>query len=182
MSGNQNSPGRDPEAWSASDDVYSELRKIAARYLQNERREHTLQPTALVHEAFLRLGGGSESLNADRRRFVATAARVMRNVLVDHARARNAEKRGGGRGRSLDVDLAAVDEGRSADIEQLDEALTRLEALHPRQARVVELRFFGGLTVEDTAALLDSSVRTVERDWTVARAWLRRELRGETAL
>lgn len=162
-----------------TDEAYAELRRIAARYLATERPDHTLQPTALVNEAFVRLDASSAARFADRRHFVAAAARAMRNILVDHARARGAQKRGAGKRVALDVEAAGVDDGRGADVVALDEALERLEALHPRQARIVELRFFAGLTGAETAALLDVSERTVERDWVVARAWLRRELRRE---
>jgi RNA polymerase sigma-70 factor, ECF subfamily len=156
--------------------VYSELRSIADAYLRRERPGHTLEPTALVHEAYARLVG-SENLDwKDRAHFIAIAARSMRQILVNHALAKNAEKRGGGQHRlSLDEALA-VFEDRSIDLLALDEALKKLSDLDPEQARVVELRFFGGLTVPEAAEALGVSVRTVERDWTMARAWLRREL------
>jgi RNA polymerase sigma-70 factor (ECF subfamily) len=167
-------PGHTP----LTEEAYAELRRIAARYLSAERPDHTLQPTALVNEAFVRLDA-SESGFADRRHFIAAAARAMRNILVDHARARGAQKRGAGKRVALDVEAAGVDDGRGADVIALDEALGRLEALHPRQARIVELRFFGGLTGTEIGVLLEVSERTVERDWVVARAWLRRELKRE---
>jgi RNA polymerase sigma-70 factor (ECF subfamily) len=161
-------------------EVYARLRAIAADYLARERRGHTLQPTALVNEAFLRLGGATETRFGDRQHFVAAVARAMRNILVDHARARNAEKRGGGSpGAPLTVAPNDASAGDAVDLIELDEALARLERLDERQARVVELRFFGGLSVPETAALLGVSDRTVELDWSVARAWLRRALRGD---
>lgn len=168
----------DPRETRLTEEAYAELRRIAARYLSAERPDHTLQPTALVNEAFVRLDAGASAF-ADRKHFIAAAARAMRNILVDHARARGAQKRGAGRRVALDVEAAGVDEGHGADVVVLDEALGRLETLHPRQARIVEMRFFGGLTNAETATLLDVSERTVERDWIVARAWLRRELRRE---
>lgn len=157
--------------------VYDELRRLAASALKGERADHTLQPTALVHEAFLRLADLPDRQWQDRAHFVAVAARAMRRILVDHARARNAVKRGSGEIRvSLeDVDVPAG-EGADVDLVTLDEALSTLAALDERQARIVELRFFGGLTVDETAVLIDLSTRTVKREWQMARAWLRREL------
>ncbi len=158
--------------------VYDELRRLAAAALRRERPQHTLQPTALVHEAFLRLAGTRDVPWQNRAHFVAIAARAMRRVLVDHARERNAAKRGSGEVRisidEIDVPAAATD----VDLVALDAALARLAALDERQARIVELRFFGGLTVEETAALVDASARTIKREWAVARAWLKRELAG----
>lgn len=157
--------------------VYDELRRLAAAALRRERADHTLQPTALVHEAFLRLVDVPEDRWNDRGHFIALAARAMRRVLVDHARGRNALKRGNAEVRVPfeDVDIAAGEPG-DVDLVALDDVLERLAALDARQARIVELRFFGGLTVEETAALIGSSPRTVKRDWQMARAWLRREL------
>ncbi len=158
--------------------VYDELRRLAASALRRERQAHTLQPTALVHEVFLRMVDGTGRWQ-DRTHFVAIAARAMRRVLVDHARARNAIKRGGGELRvSLDDIELAADAATDVDLVALDAALGRLAALDERQARIVELRFFGGLTVEETAALIGASDRTVKRDWQMARAWLKRELAG----
>ncbi|WP_448990285.1 sigma-70 family RNA polymerase sigma factor [Luteitalea sp.] len=156
--------------------VYEELRRLAASALRRERTDHTLQPTALVHEAFLRLAETPGASWENRAHFVAVAARVMRRVLVDHARGRNALKRGNGEIRVPldDVDVAAV--GQDVDLVALDDALARLATLDERQARIVELRFFGGLSVPETAALIGASERTVKRDWQVARAWLTREL------
>ncbi|WP_396627160.1 sigma-70 family RNA polymerase sigma factor [Luteitalea sp.] len=157
--------------------VYDELRRVASAALRRERADHTLQPTALVHEAFLRLAGATEVPWRDRGHFVAIAARVMRQVLVDHARGRGALKRGHALVR---IPLEGVDvaqmPGSDVDLVVLDQALERLAALDERQARIVELRFFGGLTVEETAALIGASARTVKRDWQMARAWLKREL------
>jgi RNA polymerase sigma factor (TIGR02999 family) len=156
--------------------VYEELRRLAAAALRRERTDHTLQPTALVHEAFLRLAETPGASWENRAHFVAVAARVMRRVLVDHARGRNALKRGNGEIRVPidDVDVPAV--GQDVDLVALDDALARLAMLDERQARIVELRFFGGLSVPETAALIGASERTVKRDWQVARAWLTREL------
>jgi RNA polymerase sigma-70 factor, ECF subfamily len=154
--------------------VYDELRQLAAAYLRHERAGHSLQPTALVHEAFLKLMNVDSLRAKDRKHFFALAATMMRRVLVEHARARNAAKRGGHAGR---VSLSGI-EASDPDLEvvALDEALRRLAALDERQARIVELRFFGGLNVEEVAESLNVSKRTVEGDWTLARAWLHREL------
>lgn len=164
-----------------SQTLYRELRALAGHYLRMERIGHTLQPTALVNEAFLRMRERLGSASENRREFVALAALVMRRVLVDHARATKAMKRGGGSsdargsGVRIDLDSVAID-ARSDDMLCLDEALEKLEALDPRHARVVELRFFGGLSVSQTAEILEVSERTVEADWALARAWLRREM------
>ncbi len=168
----------EPPPPAATDSVIAELRALAAKYLAGERPGHTLQPTALVHEAFLRLTG-SPGVPADRSEFIALAATSMRRVLVDHARARRAAKRGGDRRRAppLALDGAAAKwDQPQVDLLALDEALEKLAALDPRQARIVELRFFGGLGVEAAAQVLGVSTRTVEADWRMARAWLRREL------
>lgn len=157
--------------------VYDDLRAIAAAQMRGERRDHTLQPTALVHEAFLRLSEQRRRQWKERRQFFAVASRLMRQVLVDHARARNAEKRGGD---ATHVEVTSLDAlpgpPEVFDVLALDDALNRLAALQPRLAKVVELRFFGGLEVEETAELLGCSPRTVKRDWSLARAWLVREL------
>jgi RNA polymerase sigma factor (TIGR02999 family) len=155
--------------------LYDELHALAASFFRQERAGHTLQPTALVHEAFLRLARQTADW-ADPVRFRALAAQVMRHVLVDHAAARNAVKRGGGR-TPLTLDANAVMAGANdLDIEELDRALKRLAAYDERKARVVELRFFGGLTAEEAAVAMDVSLSTVESDWRMAKAWLRREL------
>jgi len=152
--------------------VYNELRRLAQRYMRNERPNHTLQPTALVHEAYLRLVGQRAVSWQGRAHFFGVAAQLMRRVLVDHARAQHAEKRGGNESRvELDEALAPSKE-KTVELLALDEALNRLAKRDPRQARIVEMRFFGGLSEEETARVLDVSTRTVKRDWTVARAWL----------
>lgn len=156
--------------------VYDELKALAAAYLRRERVGHSLQPTALVHEAFLKLIDSKELKANDRRHFFAIAANTMRRVLVEHARTKGAAKRGGGQRR---VTLTGIQESAGdaeMEVVALDEALQKLSAFDERQARIVELRFFGGLQVEEVAELLNVSKRTVEGDWTMARAWLLREL------
>jgi RNA polymerase sigma factor (TIGR02999 family) len=156
--------------------IYNELRLMAAHHLRQERPEHTLQATALVHEAYLRLIGLTDIVWKSRAHFFGVAAQVMRHVLVDYARQRRAEKRGGGQARlPLDEGLTVSDE-QCVLIDELDAALQRLEKLNARQAKVVELRFFSGLKEEEIADLLAVSVRTVRRDWIVARAWIYGEL------
>jgi RNA polymerase sigma-70 factor, ECF subfamily len=155
--------------------LYAELRDVAARYMRRERADHTLQPTALVHEAFLRLVGSSPTAFEDRAHFLRVAAQAMRRVLVDHARARNAAKRGGGLCVTFEENAVAADE-QGVDVLVLDDALNRLAAAEPRWARVVELRFFAGLEVPEVAKVLGTSTATVKRDWRFARAWLAREL------
>ena len=162
--------------------VYERLRRMAAHYLRQERQGHTLQPTALVHDAFVRLLDGADVNWRDRGHFYAVASNVMRRVLVDAARARLAEKRGAGAPRAdhstaFDFDrLPAAGSDDAQMLCDLDAVLSALARLDPRRAQVVELRFFGGLTVEETALALDTSPQTVMRDWKVARAWLAREL------
>jgi RNA polymerase sigma factor (TIGR02999 family) len=158
--------------------VYNELRRLAHAYLRRERPGHTLQATALVHEAYLRLLSQQPDAWSDRTRFIGIAAHVMRQILVEYARARGREKRGGPHQQRvpLDESVATIDPLHAAQWELLDDALTRLAALSPRQTQVVELRYFGGLTIEETAAVLKLSEKTVKRDWAAARAWLRREL------
>jgi RNA polymerase sigma factor (TIGR02999 family) len=162
--------------------VYDELRRLAASALRHERSDHTLQPTALVHEAYLRLADEPTARWENRSHFMAVAARAMRRILVDHARKHTAAKRGSGAVRlSLDdLERAAANPGDDVDLVALDDALGRLASLDPRQARIVELRFFGGLSVEETAVVVNSSARTVKRDWQVARAWLKREMARHT--
>jgi RNA polymerase sigma factor (TIGR02999 family) len=156
-------------------EVYAELRRVAAAYLRRERPGYTLQPTALVNEAYVRLAGQHPRFQ-NRAHFCAIAANAMRQILVERARARNARKRGGGAARiTLDEGLAPAPTP-TVDLPALDEALTRLAGLDPQQARIVELRFFGGLSVEETAEALGVSPATVKRHWSVARAWLAREL------
>jgi RNA polymerase sigma-70 factor, ECF subfamily len=159
--------------------MYDELRRLAATYMQRERTDHTLQPTALVHEAYLRLIEQRETTWKNRAHFFGVAAQLMRRILVDHARSRLRDKRGG------ELQKVSLDEGlvfstdRSAELVELDGALSRLEKLDARQCRVVELRFFGGLTVDEAAEALQTSPRTVEREWNFAKAWLYLELHGE---
>jgi RNA polymerase sigma-70 factor, ECF subfamily len=158
--------------------VYNELRHLAASYMRSEAPGHTLQPTALVHEAFLRLAGRSPDCE-NRSQFYGVAAHLMRQILIDHARTRQAVKRGGRFEHiSLDGDLV-VSRERDADLIALDEALERLAAMDERKARVVEMRFFGGLSVEESAEALNVSEVTVRRDWQFAKTWLLRELSGE---
>ena len=159
--------------------VYDELRRIAARYISRERPGQTLQATGLVNEAFVQLSAERPRHFANRTHFLAIAALSMRQILVQRARARRAAKRGGAPDRvTLDEGLLA-DEGPSIDVLALDEALTSLATLDPEQARIVELRYFGGLTVEETAEAVGVSPATVKREWAMARAWLKRALRGE---
>ena len=156
--------------------VYAELRRLAAHYLRGERADHTLQPTALVNEAYIRLTKLHDLDWQSRSHFFATAATVMRRILVDHARAQRANKREGLRDAiSLD-DALVVSPSRSPQLIALDDALTRLAALDARRGKIVELRFFGGLSEEETGAVLGISARTVKRDWRVAKAWLYNEL------
>lgn len=164
------------EAWVSA--VYEPLRRLASAQLRRERPNHTIQPTALVHEAYLRLVHRDGLPLVDRTRFYAVAAGVMRRVLIDYARARNAAKRGG---KMMPVELSdslVVTERRGEELLALDEALTELAAFAPRLARIVELRFFGGLTVDETARELQLSPRQVKRDWKWARTWLRERLDG----
>lgn len=154
--------------------VYAELRRLAESYFRAERTEHTLQTTALVHEAYLRLVNAPDLNWENRRHFFGIAAQAMRQILVDHARRRGAQKRAGGRQVTLDDDNVGA--AASDDVIGVDEALQRLAATSPRAARVVELRYFAGLSIEQTAETLDVSVATVKRDWLSARAWLQREL------
>jgi RNA polymerase sigma factor (TIGR02999 family) len=163
--------------------VYDHLRKLAGRYVRHERAGNSLQTTALVHEAYLRLVRAEDAGWHDRVHFFAVCARIMRRILVDHARKRASAKRGGtamAANRRADVnldDLPATEPERADELCALDDALVALAALDARRAQVIELRFFGGLSVEETAAALEVSPQTVMRDWKLARAWLTRELR-----
>ncbi len=158
--------------------VYGELHRLAAAYMRRERGDHTLQTTALVHEAYLRLVGQRDIAWKNRAHFLGVAAQMMRRVLVDHARAHLCRRRGGPQQRvSLD-EVCISPRTHSADLVALDEALTRLAQIDARQAQVVELRFFGGLTAEETAKILGVATKTVNRDWLVARAWLHGEIAG----
>lgn len=163
--------------------VYTELRQIARHYLQRERPDHTLQSTALVHEAYVRLVGHNIPQWQDRAHFFGVAARVMRQILVEHARSHQAEKRGGGACKvTIDEGIEAAPKPVDLDIIMLDDALKGLAALDEQQSRIVELRFFAGLSIEDTSQVLGISPATVSREWTSARAWLHREVtRGSTA-
>ena len=156
--------------------VYTELHRLAASYMRRERTDHTLQATALINEAYLRLARGDEEWN-NREHFIGMAANVMRHVLVDYARAHKAQQRDGGMKRiELREDLAVSAE-KLEEVVALDEALSALGRLQPRQAKVVELRYFGGLSLEQIASLLGVSERSVKRDWALARIWLFRELK-----
>ncbi len=156
--------------------LYDELRRMASRYLQRERPGHTLQATALVHEAYLRLVDQKGVEWQNRSHFFGVAAQQMRRILVDYARAHHAAKRGGPLPKiSLD-DALAIAEGRTGDLLELDEVLTRLASIDAQQVRIIELRFFAGLTVEETAEVLNISPATVKREWTTAKAWLAREI------
>jgi RNA polymerase sigma-70 factor, ECF subfamily len=158
--------------------IYAECRRIAARQLRRERREHTLDPTDLVHELYLRLVDQRRATWENRAHFYGVAAQIMRRILVDHARARHAQKRGGS---AIFVSLGAVAdtpaESSVADVLAIDAALDRLAAQDAEQVRIIELRFFAGLTVEETAYVVGRSARTVKREWSLAKAWLYRELR-----
>jgi RNA polymerase sigma factor (TIGR02999 family) len=157
--------------------VYSELRRLARRHLSRERSDHTLQSTALVHEAYLRLVDQRNVQWQNRAHFFGVAAQLIRRILIDHARARQAGKRGAGACLlSLDEALDAPSGGRPLDIVALDDALEQLAKIDPRQSRIVELRFFAGLTVQETAEVLNISTPTVNREWNAAKAWLFREL------
>ena len=158
--------------------VYQELRRLASRKMGQERAAHTLQPTALVHEAFLRLVGGDSSPSWDGRgHFFAAAAEAMRRILIESARRRNTEKRGGDRKRlELTPEVAEIDAEDSETLLALDEALTKLKLEDEGLAKLVELRYFAGLTVDQTADILGTSPRTVKRNWAYARAWLRRQM------
>ena len=157
--------------------VYSELRRLAGNYLRRERAEHTLQPTALVNEAYLKLVDQRNARWQNRAHFFGIAAQLMRRILVDHARQRQAVKRGGVDQQRLSITSAeAVVKQPEIDLLALNEALDELAQMDPQQSRIVELKFFGGLSIEETAEVLGISHATVERDWKLARAWLRRQL------
>jgi RNA polymerase sigma-70 factor (ECF subfamily) len=171
--------------WSAGDQsaldklmplVYEELRRLAHQHMRRERLGHTLQTSALVNEAYLRLVGQSEIQWESRSHFFGIAARLMRQILVDRARQRNFVKRGGGAIRVSLNETTTVAHEQSANVMALDNALKDLEKTDPRKSRIVELRFFGGMSIEETAAVLNVSPGTVMRDWTFARAWLRQQM------
>jgi RNA polymerase sigma factor (TIGR02999 family) len=159
--------------------VYDELRRQAARYLRHERVGHTLQTTALIHEAYLRLVDQKNVQWQNRAHFFGIAAKLMRRILVDHARTKKRAKRGGSDIRVSLSDANLKAQAQDLDIVALDEALERLAAIDEQQSRIVELRFFSGLTVEETAEILSISTATVKRDWSMAKAWLHREISGE---
>ncbi|HMV49366.1 MAG TPA: sigma-70 family RNA polymerase sigma factor [Blastocatellia bacterium] len=157
--------------------VYQELRRMADRYLRQETPGHTLQPTALVHEAWLRLVKQTQVDWQNRAQFFGVAAQMMRRILVDHAKSKHREKRGGDAVKLLLEDTVDVSDERAADLVALDDALQSLAAIDARKCRVIELRYFGGLSVEETAEILQVSPQTVLRDWKLAKAWLYREIK-----
>jgi RNA polymerase sigma-70 factor, ECF subfamily len=178
------------EAWSGGEEealeklmplVYDQLHGMAKRYMSRQSSGHTLQTTALIHEAYLKLAGGrGEKRFANRAHFFAVASRAMRQILVDHARRHNSEKRAGAAARIVSLeDAAVISDERAAEIVALDDALENLFALEERKGRVVELRYFGGLSVEETAKVLKISPETVTRDWRFAKTWLLRELSNQ---
>jgi RNA polymerase sigma-70 factor, ECF subfamily len=159
--------------------VYTELRQLARRYMRRERSGHTMQTTALIHEAYLRLVDQNQVRWQNQAHFFGIAARLMRHILIEHARRHARAKRGGGAGKiSLD-ETAIVSQARAAELLALDDALEQLAAIDQRKSRVVELRFFGGLSVEEAAEVLNVAPNTVLRDWRMAKAWLRREISHE---
>lgn len=159
--------------------LYSELRRLASYYLRGERGDHTLQTTALVHEAYLRLADQRQVCWENREQFLGVAAQLMRRILVDYSRGHKAAKRGGGAEKIFLEEAVLGSQKQAADVVALDEALTRFAGVDPQIARLVELRFFGGLTIAEAAGVLGISPATVKRNWNVAKAWLARELRGE---
>ena len=161
--------------------VQPELHRLAHYYMSRERAGHTLQTTALLDEAYLRLVDDPNRSWQNRTHFVASAAQLMRRIMVDHARERHSLKRGGGALKVTLDEAALVTETRSEELLALDEALESLAVQDPRKSQIVELRYFGGLTMEETAGFLDMSLRTVEREWNMAKAWLYRALSGEEA-
>jgi RNA polymerase sigma-70 factor (ECF subfamily) len=159
--------------------VYEELRRLAKRSMGRERRDHTLQTSALINEAYLRLADQSTANFQNRAHFFAVAAQVMRNILIDHARSYQYEKRGGGAQRvSLDSSITLTEE-RAAELVALDDALRSIAAVDPRKSEIIELRFFGGLNIDETAEVLGLSPTTVQREWRAAKAWLHRFIDGE---
>jgi len=173
------------ERWSEGDEkaldqlmplVYDELHRLAGAYLRREHREHTLQPTALINEAYLKLIQQHNTRWQNRAQFYGVAAQLMRRILVDHARAHYATKRGGDRINVSLKNIGAFGEQPDADLLALHDVLNRLAEIDPDQSRIVELRFFGGLTIEETAEVMHVSHSTVEREWKIAKAWLKREL------
>jgi RNA polymerase sigma factor (TIGR02999 family) len=161
--------------------VYTELKRQAARYLRRERAGHTLQATALVHEAYMRLLEQRDVQWQNRAHFIGIASQAMRRILIDHARTRARHKRGGQQPNITLLEHHAVQQGPAIDVLALDQALTRLQRIDERQARIVELRYFGGLSVEETAGVLEISPATVKRDWTMAKAWLFGQLASDAS-
>lgn len=159
--------------------IYDELKKIAAQYLRKERREHTLQPTELAHEAYLKLIDISNVNWQDRAHFFAVSAQVIRHILVDHARAKATDKRGGAAERIVLDEAISFSEEQDTDLLALDEALKNLATFDEQQSKIVELRFFGGLTIEETAEVLKISPATIKREWTLAKAWLFKRMKDE---
>jgi RNA polymerase sigma factor (TIGR02999 family) len=166
-------------AGTAAGEVYDQLHRLAEGYFRRQPQGHTLQPTALIHEAYLKLAGQAGGRWKDRTHFLAVAATAMRQILVDHARSRLAGRRGGGRQRITLDEAVLPSTDRDVDLLALDQALERLRGFDQRKARVIELRFFAGLSVEETAAALGVSPITIKRDWSMARAWIERELEPE---
>ena len=173
------------QAWSDGDEtaperlmpvVYAELRRLSAQYLRRERPDHTLQATALVHEAYLKLVDEKSVTWKNRAHFCGIAARLMRQILIEHARGHNAEKRGGGLEKLYLEETRHLAPERAPDLLALDDALTHFTASHPRESQVVELKFFGGLDAEEIAEVLHVSTKTVSRDWSFAKIWLLRQL------
>lgn len=161
--------------------IYGELKRLAARYLRRERSDHTLEATALVHEAYLRLIDQRHVVWQNRAHFFGVAAQAIRRILVDYARGRHAAKRGAGAVKLSLEDVVETPRQRPLDLVALDDALEDLAKMDPQQSRVVELRFFAGLSIEETAEVLGISPATVKRDWTAAKAWLHRDLSGRAA-
>jgi len=157
--------------------LYSELRRLASHYLRRERSDHTLQTTALVHEAYLRLADQREVQWKNKEQFMGVAAQLMRRILVDYSRGHGAQKRGKGFEKVFLEEADGVAKGKASDVIALDEALTRLAEFDPEQARLVEMRFFGGLSIDESAGVLGVSRTTVKRNWNLSKAWLARELR-----
>jgi RNA polymerase sigma factor (TIGR02999 family) len=162
--------------------VYDDLRRLAAWQLQTERPDHTLQPTALVHEAYLKLAGQNPIEWQNKAHFFALAAQVMRHILVDHARAKQRDKRGGGQTNVALDEAIKLSNTSEPGLVELDEALSALAERDARKSRIVELRYFGGLSIEETAEVLGISPATVRREWTLAKAWLQRELRKDAGV
>lgn len=170
------SEGRDTAPAKLMPLVYAELRKLAQAYLQEERADHTLQATALVHEAYIRLVDWQNVSWQNRAHFFALAAQVMRRILVDHAREKGAQKRGGGMTKLSLAEAASFAQQKEVDLVVLDDALEELTEFDAVQSRIVELRFFGGLTIEETAEAMKISPATVKREWTLAKAWLHKKI------